>query len=186
MCLISPFINIQFTIIEFIWYITVKPRRPIITDAVCEETSASVEWKSSFDGGAVQSFFVAAFGDAYKSSRSDIIKDKGENQTHQAVVPFLQPSVLYTFYVFAKNSIGVTLSEELNCTTFKGIVISSSYAYIFVCVFTSHSRIFHSYGNVITSEGLPIFTFTWHSWPLSSEAHTLGINTDKTMYLYII
>ncbi|XP_078310224.1 uncharacterized protein LOC111137474 isoform X2 [Crassostrea virginica] len=97
----------------------VKPRRPIITEAVCEETSASVEWKSSFDGGAVQSFFVAAFGDAYKSSRSDIITDKGENQTHQAVVPFLQPSVLYTFYVFAKNSIGVTLSEELNCTTLK-------------------------------------------------------------------
>ena len=123
-CLISLFINIWFTIIKFIWYITVKPSSPIITEAICEETSARIKWESAFDGGAVQSFFVAAFGDAYKSSRSDIITDKGENQTHQAVVPFLQPSVLYTFYVFAKNSIGDTISEKVKCTTLKGIVIS--------------------------------------------------------------
>nr|XP_022339540.1 uncharacterized protein LOC111134632 isoform X4 [Crassostrea virginica] len=97
----------------------VKPSSPIITEAICEETSARIKWESSFDGGAVQSFFVAAFGDTYKSSRSDIITDKGENQTHQAVVPFLQPSVLYTFYVFAKNSIGDTISEKVNCTTLK-------------------------------------------------------------------
>ncbi|XP_078310222.1 uncharacterized protein LOC111134632 isoform X2 [Crassostrea virginica] len=97
----------------------VKPSSPIITEAICEETSARIKWESSFDGGAVQSFFVAALGDTYKSSRSDIIKDKGENQTHQAVVPFLQPSVLYTFYVFAKNNIGDTISEKVNCTTLK-------------------------------------------------------------------
>ena len=107
-----------------VYLITVKPSSPIITEAICEETSARIKWKSSFDGGAVQSFFVAAFGDTYKSSHSDIITDKGENQTHQAVVPFLQPSALYTFYVFAKNSIGDTISEKVNCTTLKGIVMS--------------------------------------------------------------
>ena len=35
---------------------------------------------------------------------------------------------------------------------------------------SSHSRIFHSYGDVtITGEGLQILTHARHSWPLSSE-----------------
>ena len=34
---------------------------------------------------------------------------------------------------------------------------------------SSHSRIFHSYGDVtITGEGLQILTYARHSWPLSS------------------
>nr|XP_022345367.1 hemicentin-1-like isoform X3 [Crassostrea virginica] len=103
-----------------------KPSPPTIIEAECEGTGARLKWKSSFDGGAVQFFFVVALSDTYKSSRSDIIRDKGENQTHQTVVPFLRPSVLYTFYVFAKNSIGVTLSEELNCTTLKDIPKTSN------------------------------------------------------------
>ena len=41
----------------------------------------------------------------------------------------------------------------------------------FVCLgFSSHSRIFHSYGDVtITVEGLKVLTYARHSWPLSSE-----------------
>ena len=40
----------------------------------------------------------------------------------------------------------------------------------FVCGLTSHSRIFHSYGDVtIAGEGLQILTYARHSWPLSSE-----------------
>ena len=35
---------------------------------------------------------------------------------------------------------------------------------------SSHSKMFHSYGDVnITGEGLQIFTYARHSWPLSSE-----------------
>ena len=35
---------------------------------------------------------------------------------------------------------------------------------------SSHSRIFHSYGDVtIAGEGLQILTYARHSWPLSSE-----------------
>ena len=46
--------------------------------------------------------------------------------------------------------------------------------FLFVCLFvwglSSHMRIFHSYGDVIiTGEGLQFFTFTRHSWQLSSE-----------------
>ena len=43
---------------------------------------------------------------------------------------------------------------------------------MFVCIgfFFSHSRFFHSYGDVtITGEGLQILTYARHSWPLSSE-----------------
>ena len=37
-------------------------------------------------------------------------------------------------------------------------------------VFSYHSRIFHSYGDVtIAGEGLQIWTYARHSWPLSSE-----------------
>ena len=40
---------------------------------------------------------------------------------------------------------------------------------LFVCS-SSHSRIFHSYRDVtIAGEGLYIFTYARHSWPLSSE-----------------
>ena len=46
--------------------------------------------------------------------------------------------------------------------------------YLFVCLFvwgfSSHSRIFHSYGDVtIASEWLQILNCAWHSWPSSSE-----------------
>ena len=46
-------------------------------------------------------------------------------------------------------------------------------SFLFVCGFSSHSIIFHAYGNVtIADEGLPILTYATyaqHSWPLSSE-----------------
>ena len=35
---------------------------------------------------------------------------------------------------------------------------------------SSHSRKFHSYGDVtILGERLQILTYAWHSWPLTSE-----------------
>ena len=46
------------------------------------------------------------------------------------------------------------------------------FVYVCFCLGTpnKNSRIFHSYGDVtITDEGLQILTYTWHSWPLSSE-----------------
>ena len=41
---------------------------------------------------------------------------------------------------------------------------------LFVCSFSSHSRIFHSFGDVtIAGEGLQILTYAPHLWPLSSD-----------------
>ena len=55
-------------------------------------------------------------------------------------------------------------SSRLSCTLVR--------LFLFVCGFSSHSGIFHSYGDVtITGEGVQILTHTCtqHSWPLSSE-----------------
>ena len=42
--------------------------------------------------------------------------------------------------------------------------------YLFVCSFSSHSNILLSFGDVtIAVEGLQIFTYARHLWPLSSE-----------------
>ena len=42
--------------------------------------------------------------------------------------------------------------------------------YFFICLFSSHSIIFHSYQEVtITGEGLPIFFLSWHSLTMSNE-----------------
>ena len=51
---------------------------------------------------------------------------------------------------------------------------------LFVWSLSSHSRIFHSYGNVIINgEGLQILTYARRSWPLSSE----GSLTCHIMYI---
>ena len=61
---------------------------------------------------------------------------------------------------FSNNVISLTMLIKFVC--------------LFVCLFvwslSSHSRIFHSYGDVtIACEGLQILTYARHSWPLSSE-----------------
>ena len=59
----------------------------------------------------------------------------------------------------------------------------------FVCLlsFLSHSRIFHSYGDIsIAGEGLQILTYARHSWPLSSEG-SLACHTYCDMgHLFIM
>ena len=52
------------------------------------------------------------------------------------------------------------------------------FCFWFLWVFPSHSRMFHSYGDVtITGKGLQILTFARHSWPLILEG-TLACHTD--------
>ena len=51
-----------------------------------------------------------------------------------------------------------------------GHIISYTFICLFVLGFSSHSIIFHSYGDVtMTFEGLQIFTYTRHLWPLGSD-----------------
>ena len=48
---------------------------------------------------------------------------------------------------------------------------------LFACGFSSHSKNFHSHGDVtMAGEGLQILTYARHSWPLNSEC-SLACNT---------
>ena len=58
---------------------------------------------------------------------------------------------------------------------------------LFVCGFSSHSIIFHSYGYVtMTSEGLQILTYTQQLWPLSSEDSLTCHNYFDTGHPFIM
>ena len=60
----------------------------------------------------------------------------------------------------------------------KNIALRTVNILLFVCLFiwsfSSHSRIFHSFGDVtITGEGLQMLTYARHFWPSSSEGSHL-------------
>ena len=58
---------------------------------------------------------------------------------------------------------------------------------LFVCCFLSSSRIFHSYTDVtITGEGLQIFSFARHSWPLSSEGSIACLTYCDTGHSFLM
>ena len=72
------------------------------------------------------------------------------------------------------------MNTPKNIKIFIAISYAESYLVLFWFVqgFSSHSRIFHSYGDVtIKGEGLQIWTYARHSWPLSSE-DSLTCHTD--------
>ena len=50
------------------------------------------------------------------------------------------------------------------------IVGDSTFVCLFVRGFSSNSKYFHTFEDaIIADEGLKIFTYAWHLWPLSSE-----------------
>lgn len=93
---------------------------PIIEKSYCEETRAKVQWKSSFNGGAIQLFTVIALNSQQQQIKSDNISDRGKNKIHFTYVQNLQPSTTYVFYVSAQNSHGLSSSEHISCTTKEG------------------------------------------------------------------
>lgn len=100
-----------------------SPEAARIIKVKCGETSAEVQWMSSFDGGDTQTFAVYVLSRLDKIIISDDIPDKGENIVHYNYVENLQPSRTYTFYVSAQNRRGNSSSENLTCiTSKKGIV----------------------------------------------------------------
>ena len=98
-----------------------KPTSPLIGKASCNVNSAKIEWISTFNGGDSQTFFV--FGQIGKQevTRSEDIKDRGENKIHNTELKNLQPSTKYVFYVVATNKHGISSSDKVECTTLEGI-----------------------------------------------------------------
>ena len=87
--------------------------------------------------------------------------------------------------VIVNNIIRICIPALL--VTYDGTSVGTNMELNLVC--SSHSRIFHSNGDVtITGEGLQILAFARHSWPLSSEGslacHTYG-NTGHPFIMVI-
>ena len=103
-------------------------------------------------------------------------------------IPKLGTVDAHTKYM-ASFDLQVTWSKvKLLIIIFMVTVISIIFC-LFVCGFSSQSRIFHSHGHVtITSDRLQILTCACHSWPLNSEGsmvcHTFG-NTGHTFIIVI-
>ena len=87
---------------------------------ICNVKSAKIEWISSFNGGDPQEFFALALNVQQESSKSDDIKDSGENKMHNTEIQNLQPSTKYVFYVVSKNKHGNSSSDDIMCTTLEG------------------------------------------------------------------
>lgn len=93
---------------------------PERVEIVCEVTRVRVQWRSSFNGGNPQSFTVIALNGQQRESRSDNIRDEGENVIHSTFIQNLQPSTTYVIYVTAQSSRGFSSSENVSCTTLEG------------------------------------------------------------------
>ena len=93
----------------------------------------------------------------------------------------------YFVIIFSDNKFGLSSEKQIYDTL--GFVSKSSrkeyyldfVCFLFVWDLTSHSRIFHSYGDVtITGEGLQILTYARHSWSLSSK-RSLACHTSTVI-----
>ena len=68
------------------------------------------------------------------------------------------------------KGIGYTLSYYTNVKFIKIFMNHFLDIYVFYVHISSHSRIFHSFGDVtFAGEGLQILSYAQHLWPLSSK-----------------
>lgn len=95
-----------------------KPSIPLISEASCNARSAQIQWRSSFNGGDIQTFIALAIIAQQEVSRSESLCDKGESKIHVTHVQNLQPSTKYAFYIVAQNKHGNSSSEKIECKTF--------------------------------------------------------------------
>ena len=102
-------------------FLSGKPSSPRIGKIYCNVNSAKIEWISSFNGGDPQTFFALGLNARQEVTRSEAIKDRGENKIHNTELLNLQPSTKYVFYVVAKNKLGNSSSNQMECTTLEGI-----------------------------------------------------------------
>ena len=100
-------------------YILDKPTAPTIFYVLCKTTSAVVLWKSEFNGGSKQEFYVQHWRISQSSSLmlSQSIPDSGSTSVLEYTVNNLVPDTIYIFQIIARNYLGDSLSKPLNCTT---------------------------------------------------------------------
>lgn len=99
------------------------PDSPRMVEITCSVKTAKIQWRSSFNGGATQTFKALVFFEQRLVSQSQIMNDYGENVIHNAQLTNLQPTTKYAFYIVAKNKCGNSSSERRECTTLEGMLI---------------------------------------------------------------
>ncbi|XP_078334163.1 neural cell adhesion molecule 1-like isoform X2 [Crassostrea virginica] len=112
---------IKNTLGEATVYINVLPQRkpntPVISKVSCKVRNAQIQWASSHNGGAIQTFIALATIGQQTVSRSESVCDKGESKIHSTHLQNLQSSTKYAFYIVAQNKHGNSSSEKRECKT---------------------------------------------------------------------
>jgi hypothetical protein len=100
-------------------YISDKPTTPTIFYVLCKTTSAVVLWKSEFNGGSTQEFYVQHSRKSQSSSSmlSPSIPDSDPTSEMQYTVNSLVPETIYIFQIIARNNDGDSSSTLMTCTT---------------------------------------------------------------------
>ena len=92
---------------------------------MCKTTSAVVLWRSEFNGGSKQEFYVQYWriSQSSPSMLSPSIPDPGIAADLQYTVDNLVPEIMYMFQVIARNDLGDSLSTSMKCTTDQSMYI---------------------------------------------------------------
>ena len=100
-------------------YILDHPIVPSVFYVVCQTTSAVVLWRSEFNGGSKQEFYVQYWRISLSSQAivSPSILDPGLTSDLQYTVNNLVPETLYIFHIIARNVLGDSFTKSMNCTT---------------------------------------------------------------------
>jgi len=106
-------------------YILDKPTAPTVFYVVCKTTSAVVLWRSEFNGGSNQEFYVQYWRISQSSSvmLSPYIPDPGVTADIQYTVNNLVPETIYMYQIIARNDLGDSLSKSVKCTTDQSMYI---------------------------------------------------------------
>jgi hypothetical protein len=100
-------------------FIVDQPTVPVVVYVVCKITSAVVLWKTEFNGGSNQEFYVQHWRISQSSHPmlSPSIPDPGVTADLQYTVNSLVPETLYIFQIITRNDYGEAFTMSVNCTT---------------------------------------------------------------------
>ena len=96
-----------------------KPTAPTVFYVVCKTTSAVVLWRSEFNGGSKQEFYVQYWriSQSSPSMLSPFIPDPVVTADLKYKVNDLVPDTIYMFQIIARNDLGDSLSKSEKCAT---------------------------------------------------------------------
>ena len=117
--LITTLVSSNYSNVNDFIYILDKPTAPTAFYVVCKTTSAVVLWKSAFNGGSKQEFYVQHWriSQSSPSMLSPTIPDSGSASVLPYTVNNLVPYTIYIFQVIARNDLGDSSSKSMTCTT---------------------------------------------------------------------